>query len=91
MAKVTEKDVIRILEELVEKLGNKIKKTEAALHAIEDSDEKVKLTRKNRKVIKDAETEIKKSHKKKNKTKASNRPIDLTTTLKHILPAEEVK
>ncbi len=95
MPKITEKHVVRTLKERTEKLGNKIKETEAALIALDASEESAKLSKKNRKVIKAAETELKKSFKKKDKIskvkKGTSHQIGLTTSLKHILPPEEEK
>ncbi|KAA8485348.1 hypothetical protein BDE36_2108 [Arcticibacter tournemirensis] len=80
MSKVTEKDVIRLLEERVEKLQNNIKKTEAALAVLTGSDEsdKTKLKKKDRKIIKEAKEKIKKNLRKKEKTqdKASSGTAD---------------
>lgn len=66
MGKITEKDVIQLLEERVEKLKNKIKRIESALLALsETADTEIpKLHKKEKKLIREAKSEIKKDRKK---------------------------
>lgn len=66
MSKISEKDVVHLLQERLERLQNKIKKTEAVLATLSGGDE-TKLTKKERKVIKAAKADLKKNQKKKEK------------------------
>ena len=78
MAKVSEQDVIRVLEERIATLENKIKVAQSALIALSGTDEssKPKLKKKERKMVKSVKTELKKTARKKDKAKLAEEGFD---------------
>lgn len=87
MSKITEKEVVQLLQERVEKLENKIKKIQTAIEVLaepEDAD-KPKLHKKEKKLIRTAKSELKKERRKKDKGKkehlATTSPAHVTTRL----------